>query len=133
MFLKSAPFTFNDETITLYELSALQRIEYLKYLARDVVPEAEQEKESSVLQAELVEKSIRASAMLVAMSLWQNDTQGPSVEALNLVLLSSWPVTALGKADQQVKSLSGLIPEDQPPLESHEYQSEEPALSAEKS
>lgn len=133
MFLKSAPFTFNDETITLYELSALQRIEYLKYLARDVVPEAEQEKESSVLQAELVEKSIRASAMLVAMSLWQNDTQGPSVEALNLVLLSSWPVTALGKADQQVKSLSGLIPEDQTPLESHEYQSEEPALSAEKS
>lgn len=33
MFLKKEPFEFNGQTITLYELSALQRINYLQYLS----------------------------------------------------------------------------------------------------
>ncbi|MCC3749705.1 phage minor tail protein G [Rouxiella badensis] len=111
MFLKSESFTFNGETVTLFELSALQRIEYLKYLSKEVAASQEEVKEAAILQAELVEKTIRDSAMLLAMSLWHNDIKGPSVQDLNDTVLSSWPVTAIGEADYRVKKLSGLIQE----------------------
>ncbi|KAB7896440.1 phage minor tail protein G [Rouxiella sp. S1S-2] len=133
MFLKTEPFTFNSETVTLFELSALQRIEYLKYLAKDVQSLAQEEKEASILQAELVEKTIRSSAMLVAMSLWHNDVNGHSVQTLSDTLLSTWPVTALGQADLQVKRISGLIPEDDIQPVAEEAQTNVPAVSVEKS
>lgn len=133
MFLKTEPFTFNSETVTLFELSALQRIEYLKYLAKDIQSLAQEEKEASILQAELVEKTIRSSAMLVAMSLWHNDVNGHSVQTLSDTLLSTWPVTALGQADLQVKRISGLIPEDDIQPVAEEAQTNVPAVSVEKS
>ncbi|KQN46635.1 hypothetical protein ASE93_15345 [Serratia sp. Leaf50] len=133
MFLKTEPFTFNSETVTLFELSALQRIEYLKYLAKDVQSLAQVENEASILQAELVEKTIRSSAMLVAMSLWHNDVNGHSVQTLSDTLLSTWPVTALGQADLQVKRISGLIPEDDIQPVAEEAQTNVPAVSVEKS
>lgn len=111
MFLKKEEFTFNGESVTVSELSALQRIELLEYLAKEEkaqrsVPEDEQEE---VLAADLVGLNIRAGARLVAMSLWHGTDKTVSVDDLHQQVLETWPVEAIGQADMQVKLLSGMI------------------------
>lgn len=64
MFLKSEPFERNGNTVTLYELSALQRIEHLEHLkALESITDA------TDMQAAM-DMTIKSGALLVAMSLW---------------------------------------------------------------
>ncbi|MDD8715689.1 phage minor tail protein G [Escherichia coli] len=65
MFLKTESFEHNGVTVTLSELSALQRIEHLALMKR----QAEQA-ESDSNRKFTVEDAIRTGAFLVAMSLW---------------------------------------------------------------
>ncbi len=77
MFLKTEQFEYNGVSVTLSELSALQRIEHLALLKR----RAEQAESSGNLQVS-VEDLVRTGAFLVAMSLWHNHpqkTQSPSM------------------------------------------------------
>ncbi len=67
MFLKTESFEHNGVTVTLSELSALQRIEHLALMKR----QAEQA-ESDSNRKFTVEDAIRTGAFLVAMSLWHN-------------------------------------------------------------
>lgn len=63
MFLKSEPFERNGKTVTLYELSALQRIEHLEHLKTlESITDAD-------MQAAM-DMTIKSGALLVAMSLW---------------------------------------------------------------
>ena len=119
MFLKNEPFTFNGETITLFELSGLQRINHLAHLTEQAnnAPSAEESEE--IMTSELVAINIRNSALLVAMSLWHNDRTGKQEKELYEEVLSEWPVTAIGEAEKMVKTLSCMIipePEEAMPV-----------------
>ena len=121
MFLKNEPFTFNGETITLFELSGLQRINHLAHLteqAKNAKNALTQGQSEEVMTSELVAMNIRNSALLVAMSLWHNDRNGMPEKDLHEQVLSEWPVTAISEAENRVKALSGMVipePEEVPP------------------
>ncbi len=109
MFLKSELFEFNGANATLYELSALQRVELLHYLAAQEKALPKDEPDEQILSAALVELNIRAGAMVVAMSLWHSESPKPDIHDLQQQVMSTWPVEAIGKADTQVKVLSGMM------------------------
>lgn len=109
MFLKSELFEFNGANATLYELSALQRVELLHYLAAQEKALPNDEPDEQILSAALVELDIRAGAMVVAMSLWHSESPKPDIHDLQQQVMSTWPVEAIGKADTQVKVLSGMM------------------------
>lgn len=109
MFLKSELFEFNGANATLYELSALQRVELLHYLAAQEKALPNDEPDEQILSAALVELNIRAGAMVVAMSLWHGESPKPDIRELQQQVMSTWPVEAIGKADTQVKVLSGMM------------------------
>lgn len=99
MFLKSELFEFNGANATLYELSALQRVELLHYLAAQEKALPNDEPDEQILSAALVELNIRAGAMVVAMSLWHSESPKPDIHELQQQVMSTWPVEAIGKAD----------------------------------
>lgn len=82
MFLKTEQFEYNGVSVTLSELSALQRIEHLALLKR----RAEQAESSGNLQVS-VEDLVRTGAFLVAMSLWHNHPQKTASTRVSRVLL----------------------------------------------
>ena len=111
MFLKTEQFEYNGVSVTLSELSALQRIEHLALLKR----RAEQAESCGNLQVS-VEDLVRTGAFLVAMSLWHNHpqkTQSPSMnEAVMKIeqeVLTTWPADAIARAEDVVLCLSGMI------------------------
>ncbi|GBF60029.1 tape measure protein [Trichophyton mentagrophytes] len=108
MFLKTESFEHNGVTVTLSELSALQRIEHLALMKR----QAEQA-ESDSNRKFTVEDAIRTGAFLVAMSLWHNHpqkTQMPSmneaVKQIEQEVLTTWPTEAISHAENVVYRLS---------------------------
>lgn len=112
MFLKNEPFTFNGESVTVFELSALQRIEFLEFLAR-VEKALDNDRENlsdQEMTARLVGMSISAGAYVIAQSLWHNDKTGPTVDELHQQVMMEWPAEAIGKAEMQIKLLSGMVP-----------------------
>ncbi|POP41740.1 phage minor tail protein G [Superficieibacter electus] len=137
MFLKKDTFTFNDESLTLSELSALQRIEFLDYLAKEekAAKSSGDEMDEQQMTARLVGMSIRAGAWLVAQSLWHSDPAGPDASELHQQVLSTWPADAIGQAEMMVKTLSGMLPpvaEDSGGETEEEEGTEAEQLSAEK-
>ncbi|HGU3168256.1 TPA: phage minor tail protein G, partial [Escherichia coli O103:H2] len=78
MFLKTEQFEYNGVSVTLSELSALQRIEHLALLKR----RAEEAEASGNLQVS-VEDLVRTGAFLVAMSLWHNHPQKTASPSMN--------------------------------------------------
>lgn len=131
MFLKSEPFEFNGHTVTLYELSALQRIEHLKYYAdlNKNLPENDDEAGNYHL---LVARNIQAAARLVAMSLWQADIIGPDVETLHQQVMSGWSPEMIGAAEFMVKKLSDMLPPEPEKTSEDENQLEQEEITAEK-
>lgn len=125
MFLKSELFEFNGANATLSELSALQRVELLHYLAAQEKALPNDEPDEQILSAALVELNIRAGAMVVAMSLWHSESPKPDIHELQQQVMSTWPVEAIGKADTQVKVLSGMMAN----LQTTEQEAPEPEIS----
>ncbi|EII95843.1 phage tail assembly chaperone G [Escherichia coli] len=110
MFLKTESFEHNGVTVTLSELSALQRIEHLAWLKE----QAEQAESSGNLQVS-VEELIRTGAFLVAMSLWHNHPQKTQLPSMNEAItqieqevLTTWPTEAIAQAENVVYRLSGM-------------------------
>jgi len=133
-FLKSEPFIFNGNTIELFELSALQRIEHLQYLALDEKSLPKDEEDESYLPLR-VASNIRRGARLIAMSLWQGDTS-KHVDALHDEVLSGWSPAMIGAGEQFVKKLSDMLPLQDPEQASGEentgHAAVEEEVSAEK-
>ena len=110
MFLKTESFEHNGVTVTLSELSALQRIEHLALMKR----QAEQA-ESDSNRKFTVEDAIRTGAFLVAMSLWHNHPQKTGSPSMNEAVmqieqevLTTWPADAIARAEDVVLRLSGM-------------------------
>ena len=110
MFLKTESFEHNGVTVTLSELSALQRIEHLALMKR----QAEQA-ESDSNRKFTVEDAIRTGAFLVAMSLWHNHPEKVQLLSMNEAVmqieqdvLTTWPADAIARAEEVVLRLSGM-------------------------
>ena len=110
MFLKTEQFEYNGVSVTLSELSALQRIEHLALLKR----RAEEAEASGNLQVS-VEDLVRTGAFLVAMSLWHNHPQKTKMPSMNEAVkqieqevLTTWPTEAISHAENVVYRLSGM-------------------------
>lgn len=129
MFLKNEPFTFNGESVTVFELSALQRIEFLEFLAREekALDNDRENLSDQEMTARLVGISISAGAYVIAQSLWHNDKTGPTVDELHQQVMMEWPAEAIGKAEMQIKLLSGMLP---PVSDPDDGKSEEDATDA---
>ena len=111
-FLKSEPFTYNSSTIQLFELSGLQRIEHLQYLAKEDKSLPKDEGDEDYLTSR-VSSNLRVGARLIAMSLWQVDTS-KDIDSLHHEVLSGWPPGMIGAGELFVKTLSDMIPVPEP-------------------
>lgn len=131
MFLKSEPLEYGGHTITLYELSALHRIEHLEYIAEEEkkLPEGASENELYPL---LVVRNIRVGARVVAMSLQQGDMEGPDVETLHKEVVSTWPPEMIGSAEYLIKKLSNMIPPEKEEVSGEDAEEDEEIVTAEK-
>ncbi|HCQ3678127.1 phage tail assembly chaperone G [Escherichia coli] len=110
MFLKTESFEYNGVTVTLSELSALQRIEHL-FLMKQQAEQADSDSNRQVALADL----IKTGAFVVAMSLWHNHpqkTKQPSmneaVKQIEQEVLTTWPTEAISHAENVVYRLSGM-------------------------
>lgn len=128
MFLKKEKFTWQTESLAIFELSALQRIEFLAFLAKEekAVDADSKGISDQEMTARLVGSNIRCGARVVALSLWHNDPTGDDVDALFQTVLSSWPPEAIGKAEMQIKLLSGMLV----PIEDENIDAADPDASA---
>lgn len=139
MFLKKNKFSWQTESLSIFELSALQRIEFLTFMAGEekAVSADSDGISDQEMTARLIGSNIRCGARLIAMSLWHNDPAGTDVETLYQQVLNGWPPEAIGKAEMEIKLLSGMIVPveddnvDDPDDSSAEAESAEP-VTAEK-
>ncbi len=112
MFLKTAEFTYNGHSLVLNELSALQRLSFLEFIATAEADAQNGDEGDSETRrsAKMIALAIRVGALLVAQSLWHNDPAGKTETELQTEVLSTWPAEAIAKAEYQVKKLSGMLP-----------------------
>ncbi|MDM3447993.1 phage minor tail protein G [Citrobacter sp. Cb027] len=118
MFLKNEPFEYNGQSVTLTELSALQRISHLAFL------KAREDAAGQDNMQTALDDTIREGAYLVAMSLWHSHpvkgTLSSSEEEerqLTDEVLQNWPVEAISSAFSRVMMLSGMMTTTQTPSE----------------
>ncbi|MFT4289674.1 phage tail assembly chaperone G [Enterobacter soli] len=110
MFLKSELLESNGSSVTLFQLSALQRIEHLEYLKQMEAIEG------GDIQA-AVTLTVKSGAFLVAMSLWhghplkgsQGENAAAEVAKIQDEVLQTWPTELVAEAEFKVKLLSGMI------------------------
>lgn len=110
MFLKSELLESNGSSVTLFQLSALQRIEHLEYLKQlEAVEEGD-------FQAAIT-LTVKSGAYLVAMSLWHGhplkgslgENAAEEVAKIQDEVMQSWPTELIAEAEYKVKILSGMI------------------------
>lgn len=127
MFLKSELLESNGSSVTLFQLSALQRIEHLEYLKQMEAVEG------GDIQA-AVTLTVKSGAYLVAMSLWhghslkgsQGDNAAAEVAKIQDEVMQTWPAELIAEAEFKVKLLSGMIaPVTDEPEEPGEEQNEQ--------
>lgn len=112
MLLKNTPFTYAGHTVVLRELSALQRIDYLKYAAAHQVDEAQDDTLTYLAAVHRIDTQL--NALLLAMSIIDevDRENSTAVLALQTQLMASWPLTGLQAAGQAVMQLSDMLPAD---------------------
>ncbi|HHT1069201.1 TPA: phage tail assembly chaperone G [Enterobacter kobei] len=127
MFLKSELLESNGSSVTLFQLSVLQRIEHLEYLKQMEAVEG------GDIQA-AVTLTVKSGAYLVAMSLWhghslkgsQGDNAAAEVAKIQDEVMQTWPAELIAEAEFKVKLLSGMIaPVTDDPEEPGEEQNEQ--------
>ncbi|HDR2792839.1 TPA: phage minor tail protein G [Enterobacter asburiae] len=110
MFLKSELLESNGSSVTLFQLSALQRIEHLEYLKQMEAIEG------GNIQAAIT-LTVKSGAYLVAMSLWhghplkgsQGENAAAEVAKIQDEVMQTWPTELVAEAEFKVKLLSGMI------------------------
>ncbi|EAQ8163085.1 phage minor tail protein G [Salmonella enterica] len=113
MFLKKDTFNYGEASVDLYELSGLQRVEYLEYIQqrtaqydRETEKSTEEERRVAFLRM-----GVDINAWLVSRSLQNGDqTRDTGTTSDNIAAL--WSYEALGKGADMVLSLSGMTPPD---------------------
>ncbi|HFP1071050.1 TPA: phage minor tail protein G [Escherichia coli] len=111
MFLKTEQFEYNGVSVTLSELSALQRFDYMKF-----VSDAEQQKTTKHDVVRINQRYLETASLLVAMSLWHSHSlkgtlASPETEMQQIrrEVMLGWPADALNQATNRVLYLSGML------------------------
>ncbi|MBX4772201.1 phage minor tail protein domain-containing protein [Raoultella terrigena] len=106
---KSSSLTVGDSTVVLYELSAFNRLEYIEFIfeERKKLPD-EKSPNDEKLKA-VSNLTIHDYAMLVALSLSQEDGEKRPVKDIQYSVLRKFPSEALTRAASIVRELSGMI------------------------
>ncbi|WP_311207735.1 phage tail assembly chaperone G [Escherichia coli] len=111
MFLKTEQFEYNGVSVTLSELSALQRFDYIKF-----VSDAEQQETTKHDVVHINQRYLETASLLVAMSLWHSHSlkgtlASPETEMQQIrrEVMLGWPADALNQATNQVLYLSGML------------------------
>ncbi|EJZ7017987.1 phage minor tail protein G [Salmonella enterica] len=109
MFLKKDTLSYGDDSVVLYELSGLQRVEYLEFLQKrtakydaDMDGATEADKHVAYMQM-----ALEINAWLVSRSLFNSDAT-QEVEALYQSVQAQWSYEALDSGAEMVLVLSGL-------------------------
>ncbi|EAR5333478.1 phage tail assembly chaperone G [Salmonella enterica] len=113
MFLKKDTLTYGDASVDLYELSGLQRVEYLEYIQQRTAQYDRETEESTEAERRVafLRMGIDINAWLVSRSLQSGDqTRDTGKTSDNIAAL--WSYEALGKGADMVLSLSGMTPPD---------------------
>ncbi|EBT2373267.1 phage minor tail protein G [Salmonella enterica] len=113
MFLKKDTFNYGEASVEMYELSGLQRVEYLEYIQQRTAQydrEAEKSTEGESRVA-FLRMGIDINAWLVSRSL-RNGAQAQDAVITSDNIASLWSYEALGKGADMVLSLSGMSPPD---------------------
>ncbi|EBV7178415.1 phage minor tail protein G [Salmonella enterica subsp. enterica serovar Thompson] len=115
MFLKKDTLTYGDASVELYELSGLQRIEYLEYIQQRTAQYDRETEESTATEEErrvaFLRMGVDINAWLVSRSL-QNGDQARDTGKTSDNIAALWSYEALGKGADMVLSLSGMTPPD---------------------
>lgn len=109
MFLKKKEFTYGGETVVLYELSALQRIDYLAFLA-EKTPDFDNLPEDSSPQMRaqaFMQLNVDINSWLVSRSL-AHGNKASHEEAAYQEELNTWSYDALSTGAEMVLDLSGM-------------------------
>ncbi|AVB30073.1 phage tail assembly chaperone G [Proteus mirabilis] len=107
MFLKKKEFTYSDNTIELFELSALQRIEYFDFLVEQAEKNEDVEKAEGIKKTALIIRAnTESNAWLVSRSLAHGGSN--DVEKIYNDVLSTWNPEALALAAKEVLVISGM-------------------------
>ncbi|ECK9010652.1 phage minor tail protein G [Salmonella enterica subsp. enterica] len=109
MFLKKDTLTYGDASVELYELSGLQRVEYLEYIQQRTA-QYDQETEKSTEEERRVaflRMGVDINAWLVSRSL-QHGGQTQDAGSIHSDIASLWSYEALGQGADMVLSLSGM-------------------------
>lgn len=139
MYLKSEKSeTLPD--ITLTELSGLQRIQYIEYLTQEEKKLSLQDIELSEMNMEFAALNIRASAYLVALSLYhtapksEGVTTNPleCVENIKDTVLSTWGLEVISANALQIRQLSGMLPKEGDVPADEDTDAEKEPVTAEK-
>ncbi|HCA3615513.1 TPA: phage minor tail protein G [Salmonella enterica subsp. diarizonae serovar 61:i:z] len=113
MFLKKDTFNYGEASVEMYELSGLQRVEYLEYIQQRTA-QYDREAEKSTKEESRVaflRMGIDINAWLVSRSL-RNGAQAQDAVITSDNIASLWSYEALGKGADMVLSLSGMSPPD---------------------
>lgn len=120
-YLKSARSSFYPD-ITLTELSALQRLQYLEYIAGEESWLKDQQ-ENALDLTRLSAMNIRVSARLVALALLKNRTPDLDIlddnacriaaDNLQREVLATWSWEGIAASALQVRELSGMLPAEE--------------------
>ncbi|AUX02595.1 phage tail assembly chaperone G [Escherichia coli] len=127
MFLKTEQFEYNGVSVTLSELSALQRFDYIKF-----VSDAKQQ------ETNINQRYLETASLLVAMSLWHSHSlkgtlASPETEMQQIrrEVMLGWPADALNQATNRVLYLSGMLDNrhDADPEQTGKAEATEPVTS----
>ncbi|ECC1695202.1 phage minor tail protein G [Salmonella enterica subsp. salamae] len=113
MFLKKDTLSYGDASVELYELSGLQRVEYLEYIQQRTAQYDREAEESTEEERRVafLRMGIDINAWLVSRSL-QNGDQTRDTENASDNIAALWSYEALGAGADMVLSLSGMAPPD---------------------
>lgn len=141
MYLKSE----KSETIpalTLTELSGLQRIQYVEYLAKEEEKLTSPDIEPSEVNKGLISMNIRVSAHLLALSLYHSDPKAAAVknteqsheliENITNAVLETWGLENIFANAYQVRKISGMLPKEVDVPADADSEAEKEPVTAEK-
>lgn len=122
MFLKKEELPILDSSVVLYELSALQRLEYFEYLA-DLEASPPKDLTGIKQQTWQMKLNLNVNVWLVSHSL-SNGKPESKVDDLKQEVLQTWSSEAINLAVEKILILSDMMPKTPEPKDA------EPAVEA---
>ncbi|EOV0285014.1 phage minor tail protein G [Salmonella enterica] len=109
MFLKKDTLSYGGASVELYELSGLQRVEYLEYIQQRTAQYDEEvaDVDEEDRRVAFLRMGVDINAWLISRSLWNSD-QTQDIDSLSGNIASLWSYEALGQGADMVLLLSGM-------------------------